>query len=267
MAKIQLTKARTILRNRRWRFFSVVFILANTVAISIILLGPAESDNGLIIETIIASAAAIGVIFISMEFLDATVAVNLFCDHCSKHIPYDVPWKCGYCSEEQQTRSSAWWGLLGHCLKCKSEAKAFICPHCQKVNYLDLDQDGSHPASISLNSAPEGVLPATLDLKRQAHLERKTELEHEIEITQLAAQLEALKASPIFKKEVAKKESIVERFSSFETHTMGVHMFAKQKRDEYEERFKDDSDLLEQANESLQAFVEDQLISTPEEPK
>ncbi len=199
--------------------------------------------------------------------INAFVYVNLFCDHCNKHIPFDVPWKCGYCSEEQQNLRVAWWGLIGKCVKCESEAQAFHCPHCQKVNYLDIDQDGSHSASILLNSAPKVVFPATLDLKRQAHLERKTELEHEIEITQLAAQLEALKASPIFKKEVAKKEGIAERFSSFETHTMGVHMFAKQKREEYEERFKDDPDFLEQANESLQAFVEDQLISTPEEPK
>jgi hypothetical protein len=87
------------------------------------------------------------------------------------------------------------------------------------------------------------------------------ELKHEIEVAQLSAQLENLKTSVGFKE---KTPELSDRFSAHEQHTMGLHMFAKQKRDEYAERFKDDPELLEQANEGLNAFVDQELVRADE---
>ena len=199
--------------------------------------------------------------------LNSNLCNPLFCPECEKCFSKNLVWRCAYCDSENDNEKHP---ITEKCGTCFRVPKSYCCHHCEQIIFLDSDNDGSRPAinaTVARKSRPHTPVPDLTKVKEQEHAERKIALMREIEITQLTAQLEALKASPIFKKEVAKKENIVERFSSFETHTMGVHMFAKQKREEYEERYKDDPDLLEQANESLQAFVEDQLISTPEELK
>jgi hypothetical protein len=215
------------------------------------------------------SVVAFGALtYLIWKALNGNVCNPLFCPKCEKSISKNLVWRCAYCDSDNDNEKHP---ITEKCGTCFRVPKSYCCQHCEEIIFLDSDNDGSKPARSNA-SAPKkdssrSHAPDPKKLKELEHIDRKIALMREIEITQLTAQLEALKASPVFKKEVAKKESIAERFSSFETHTMGVHMFAKQKREEYEERFKDDPDFLEQANESLQAFVEEQLVSAPDETK
>src|ERR1041385_8201165 len=70
--------------------------------------------------------------------------LRLFCDHCDKYIPSDMEWRCGYCNEEN--RATRLYSFLNKCQKCKRSPKAVVCPHCQKINFLDKERVGTHPA-------------------------------------------------------------------------------------------------------------------------
>ncbi|HWA85283.1 MAG TPA: zinc ribbon domain-containing protein [Opitutus sp.] len=183
--------------------------------------------------------------------------LRLFCEHCDKYVPSDMPWQCSHCNfENDRTR---YYSFLNKCQECKRPPKSYVCPHCGTVNFLDKDQDSAHPARKSTRCVlPEPVIDLREEKQRQ-HEDQKQDLVREIEITKLNARLAQLKASPEFQKELNAREKLEKSFSEHDAHVMGVYMIEKEQRAKHAERHKDDPEMLEKANESLGMWVEKQL--------
>lgn len=186
---------------------------------------------------------------------------GLFCPNCRKFIELDAIWRCAFCDQENEVNP-----VLFRCEKCHKEPESCVCSHCGGVILLTSDGDSLRPAEIVIKKNEDESSEDARAKKREDHLAKKEQLECDIEITRLAAQLEELKASSIFKQQVSEREdALSKRFNQFEKHTMGVRMLAKKKRQEYEMAYKNDPDLLEQLNEGLDSFIEQEAINGPKE--
>ena len=95
--------------------------------------------------------------------------------------------------------------------------------------------------------------------KKNEHNDRKEEIEREIEITRLNASLVELKASTQFQKAKSTREKLEESFSEHDAHVMGAQMIADEQRVKNAEKYKDDSNGLGMANESIAMWLEKQL--------
>jgi len=182
--------------------------------------------------------------------------MRLFCDHCDKYVPSDMPWRCPHCNEANtKTRL---YSFLNKCRTCKRSPFSYVCPHCEKVNLLDVD--GAGYSAVALREATVGEThEEQLNRKRVERQIAKEEIESEIEMTALSAKLTRLKASAEFKKARSKQEELEESFSEHDAHVMGAYMLVKEQRRKNEERFKDDAELLEMANMSLEKWLESQM--------
>lgn len=127
---------------------------------------------------------------------------------------------------------------------------------------MDIDEISEHPARIvavagvATNSTSKETAAAD---KLKEHLDKKTEIERAIEITALSAKLEKLKASAGFKEETSAREKLEKSFTEHDAHAMGARTIAKEKRTENAIRFKNDPEGLEEANESVQDWLDRQL--------
>jgi hypothetical protein len=186
--------------------------------------------------------------------------LRLFCERCDKCVPSDVRWVCGHC--EHENRRTKLYSFLNKCQSCEREPASYACPHCGATNALESDGSNGLPAKCFLAPAEEPKKPAPeVDpriKKKREHAERKEDLEQEIEITQLNVRLTQLKASsaPI---EQSPHAALEKSFSEYETHFMGVHMVAKEQRAKNAERYKDDPEMLERAQELVTRWLEERL--------
>jgi hypothetical protein len=182
--------------------------------------------------------------------------LRLFCTHCGKYVPSDMEWVCGYC-DHGNTKTNR-FSFLSRCEECRRGPKSFVCPHCGTVHCLDKDADTQHPAR---KPGPAPVPPLDpREGKRQAHEERKEDLEHKIAIARLNAELAKVKAEVKPSKTMSAREKLEKSFTEHDTHTMAVHEIAKRERQQNAEKYKDAPDLLRMANDSLQGWTESQLL-------
>jgi hypothetical protein len=179
--------------------------------------------------------------------------LRLFCDHCDKFVPSDLKWRCSHCNGEN-TRT---WrnSFLNKCEHCKRSPKSYECPHCQKINFLDRDSDAGHPARQSV--APDPSL-ADFDyraFKRELHGDKVEDLRHEIDVERLNLELASLKAArtePLNDPRARLEKS----FSEHDAHMMAVHEIARRERQRNAEKYRDDPELREMADDSVQMWVE-----------
>src|ERR1035438_8322723 len=61
--------------------------------------------------------------------------LGLFCGQCGKFTPADSKWVCGFCLAESTGERG--YSFVLKCEKCRQETKAFICPHCEAMNFVD----------------------------------------------------------------------------------------------------------------------------------
>jgi hypothetical protein len=180
--------------------------------------------------------------------------LRLFCEHCDKYVPSDMEWRCGYCNEENWF--TRYYSFLNKCRKCKRPAKSFVCPHCREINFLDKDQVETHPAT----KAGPSVLPPTKDEarreKREEREDSKEELNHEIEIARLSADLVKYKASAEFAKAKTAMEKLEKSFGEHDAHVMGVKTIVRRQKALNFEKYKDDPEGLEDATDSLESWAE-----------
>jgi predicted RNA-binding Zn-ribbon protein involved in translation (DUF1610 family) len=179
---------------------------------------------------------------------------GLRCTQCGKFASADLKWVCGFCSSESTDERG--YSFIIRCETCRQETKAFICPHCEAINFIDADHEGKNAARFVGKGRPK---PPTVDVaieKEREHRERKRELEREIEITALDRRLTKLKESPEFKQEVSEREKIEKGFSDYQASIMGIQLLERKRRLEYEKEFADDADLLEMQHLTLDAYVE-----------
>jgi hypothetical protein len=179
--------------------------------------------------------------------------LRLFCEHCGMFIPSDLMWLCGYCNHEN-VRTKL-YSFLYKCQKCKQPPKALVCPHCEKIIFIDGSKDGRHAARKA------GAMP--IDTEDEARLrkarlqeERKADLEHEIVVTRLNAELAALKKTLEPPKKKLAHEALEENFSEHDAHVMAAHKIAKREKEENKRKYADDPELLARADASVDNWLE-----------
>jgi hypothetical protein len=185
------------------------------------------------------------------------------CEFCRKATPSDIVWKCGYCGEvNDQTKS---YSFLNECRKCETAPKSFYCTHCCEINCLDSTGDKSNPAlklgmslpppvpPPAIPKQPEPQDPHTAELRELQ--KRQQLLTQQIAVARLKAELDKWK--PARKKSIRKRleESIAEYQGQFLT---AREIYEREKRAN-EEKYKDDPEMLEQANQVLEDWYEREM--------
>ena len=181
--------------------------------------------------------------------------LRLFCDECSKYVPSNMEWRCGYCGHDNiATRI---YSFLNKCKNCKREPKAYVCPHCGVTIFLDRDMVGSHPAS-KISAPVPPALPVSRDeirlRRREDRDDAAEQLNHEIVIAKLNGELAKVKsemtpASPLDKLEVS--------FANRKMVTIGVYQIAQREYALNAVLYKDNPSLREQADAVVKQWVED----------
>jgi hypothetical protein len=172
-----------------------------------------------------------------------------------------MEWVCGHCNEHNHF--TKYYSFLNKCRRCKRSPKSYVCPHCGAVNYLDKDEESSHPARQIDQTVPVPVpVPTRQELrveKQQAHEERKEDLVNEIEVARLNAELVRLKGSAEFDLETLAMRKLQKSFSEHDAHVMGVHKIEAREEKLIPEKYKDDPLRQDQARDSLKKWVSDNI--------
>jgi hypothetical protein len=80
-----------------------------------------------------------------------TAAPYVFqCTACGKSLSSQMVWVCGFC-DDQNVPSPNVFAFYQKCWNpnCRMQSKAFRCPHCHAVIFLDKDHDERHAAIVS----------------------------------------------------------------------------------------------------------------------
>jgi hypothetical protein len=184
--------------------------------------------------------------------------IKVSCDHCGKIILGDMEWVCGYCDAENTSTS---YSFLDKCEVCKQPPKCVECPHCSELNFLVNSRDIRHPArKIRPPHTPETEEAARARKARQRD-EAKAEIEHELLMTRLNAELAKLKKSTeqskVDAKNLTPEEILQKKFLEDRAFARGIYRIAKQAREENQKQFADDPEFLEMEDEWLTSWVED----------
>lgn len=186
--------------------------------------------------------------------------LRLFCDSCDSLVPSDMAWRCPHC--QNQNTKTRLYSFLTKCEHCKRSPKSFACPHCASINFLDEDMDGTKPAKsagkVSVAAPPTDEKEMSPEEQRRTeHEEKKAAIAREMELLELTAKLTRMKEALATPKSA--RERLEKSFSEHEASSMAIHAIAKEQREKNAEKYKDDPDMLEMANESLANWVESQL--------
>lgn len=179
--------------------------------------------------------------------------LRLFCEHCGKYIPSDMPWTCGFCDmdNEKTTRFS----FLYKCQRCKQPPICLQCPHCSSFLFFGKNHDAKHSArSVKSVAVPESEVQRRAQLL-QSREDRKAELEHEIVVTRLDAELKMLKRAIEPKKTKSALESLEESYSDEQIQMMGVHKIVKREKEANAASYANDPELLERADQTLTGWA------------
>lgn len=185
--------------------------------------------------------------------------LRIGCDHCGRVVLSDIWWRCERCDGEND--STRIYSFLNRCRTCRQPPDAYECPHCAGINCLDEDERIS--AVARTRPRPKVVPPPPkedpLTAKRRIHREQREDLLREIELTRLNAELAALKTmtEPPTKKDV--RALLEESAADHDVRMMAVHAIAREQRAKNAVKYKDDPELLQMADESVQDWLENQL--------
>jgi len=177
--------------------------------------------------------------------------IHLFCDKCDKYISSDFAWVCSFCDAENETSS-----FLEKCPNCTRLHLSVECPHCGHSMALDDKDDTLRPAKIRVKSKDKMETAAHFAAEETRYRERKAQVEREIELTQLTAQLEQLKQSIDFQKEVSARARLEKSFDAHDAHMMGVYTIAREQKAKAAEKYRSDPETLQMAHESIEARVQ-----------
>lgn len=125
--------------------------------------------------------------------------------------------------------------------------KSYRCHHldCGKIILLGRDPDEQNPATCL--TAPSAAPQESQATRREA----KEALIHEVEMAELAVKLENINKVKNLGKQKTPSEEIEESFMKHHSRVMGAHEFARRQKIVNAEKFKDDPEMLERANESI----------------
>jgi hypothetical protein len=187
--------------------------------------------------------------------------IQLSCEHCGKLTASDMEWVCGFCDVENHRTKL--YSFLFKCEQCKQPPKCLQCPHCKTVMFFGKSRDTRHTARKTQSpTSPE--TEEQIQAKRAREREdSKAQVEHEITLTRLNAELTKLKKSIEDTMESGKKktphESLEESFTEHDAQVMAAYKIAKREKEANQKKYADDPELLEMANESIQDWLEKKL--------
>ena len=196
----------------------------------------------------IADAVGIAVLFYLVFFVWEKRAIKLRCPGCGKLLRANTPWVCGFC--QRKNEKVVEFPFVHQCEHCGAEPKAYKCHHCRELIFLTEDhQEQNHAVCLNSEVKPPPVDSQTL------RKEEKDKLEHDIYMTEGAVKLEADKLRLEFTKKKTLNEQIEESFTKHHANVMGSVEFARRKRAEYAEEYKNDPEMLKWANESIDDWL------------
>jgi hypothetical protein len=185
------------------------------------------------------------------------------CAYCHKDISSDMDWACGYCG--YANRRTSLYSIFYKCQKCDREPKSYVCPHCEKITALDVDDDHSHPARYAPKTAkaskPEKRDPPEDSRlqRRREHEEKIEELEQKIERTELEKKLAALEKPSEDDPALAAREKMRRRIKARLGQVIDMRLAIKECRTELAAEFKDDPEMLTDLNDALTWIYENEL--------
>jgi hypothetical protein len=117
---------------------------------------------------------------------------------CNSHLHAKQPWQCGFCRHINHTQA-----LFERCgnSTCRRVPKAFVCPACGTIMFLDRDNDSRNPAMgdiYAVRSIPH-VANAVGDVRRteiETLEHQKRTLALKLEVAQLEAKAKPVQRAP-----------------------------------------------------------------------
>lgn len=155
--------------------------------------------------------------------------IKCFCGECKKYVPSDIEWKCGFC--DQENKETDRFSFLNKCQNCEKEPPAYQCHHCDSPVFLDHEREVRNIA-VKLGEKVVVNRDAEAQAVKASRLERKEELEFEIQIASLNKQLAELKAvsQPVKSKMDSLRDDVDERIDRI----FGTEKLAQEKLKEVE---------------------------------
>jgi hypothetical protein len=169
-----------------------------------------------------------------------------------------MEWLCDTCNHANT--ATRIYSFLNKCKNCKRSPRSFVCPHCGKLNFLDKARDGSHPASSVLVPIPAQTRDEIRRQKLEERADAKEELEHDIVLERLNGELAALKAARDSHKPVRPLDKLEADFAERKAHGIGVYQIAAREYELNKTLYKNNPDLLEQADSLVKEWVEDHTL-------
>lgn len=202
-------------------------------------------------------ALAIAILFYLYFFILDKRTIGMDCCHCGKHIASNTPWACGFCKEPNKNAREH--PFVDACEHCGNEPKAYKCHHtgCEKLIFLTEDKLETNYAHV-LNASseiPEPPKPDERAVKVKTHQETKQDKEHELEVAKLDEQLKQIKERIDGPKIKTVFEQKKESFDKYYDGVMGMREYARKKRAEAAQAYKDDPESLRDANEAIDEFL------------
>ena len=137
--------------------------------------------------------------------------IIISCRDCDEDIPSDMIWCCGSCGQEN--RRTSLYSFLNKCQRCDKVPTSVRCPHCGFTNFLDGNQDGTHPARKPQPPPPPKVDPGAS--AERDHNARKRALERELVEERLKAELADIKTKSTPKGADALQREIMAELDQF----------------------------------------------------
>jgi hypothetical protein len=174
--------------------------------------------------------------------------VGMRCNHCRGYISSNTPWVCGFKQCENQNAEE--FPFVSHCKTCGAEPKAYQCHHCQQVIFLSADRLSANCAHC-LNAAPTGA-KAGPETRAQEREQEKVEKQHAYAMAELDEKLKTINERVKGPSVKTPGERMAESFENTYAHSMGPREYARKKRAEVAELYKNDPELLRDANDAIE---------------
>jgi hypothetical protein len=191
--------------------------------------------------------------------------LRLFCHVCDKYIPSDMEWICGHCNE--QNHATRLYSFLNKCRNCKRPPKSFVCPHCGALNFLDKNKSGSHPASSITVPIPEKTKAEIRQLRHEERSDQKEDIEHEIYMTRLNAELAKARAAAKPREKKTRMEELKDDWERCKTDALGVDEIVHEALANNAAEFKNDPEKREKFDLFAKDWAEQHRTDIPFRPE
>jgi hypothetical protein len=193
--------------------------------------------------------------FVLTNFLDQR-PIRFRCPECKRVILSNTPWVCKSCGEIN--RSTDDHSFLSKCKNetCGVEPKAYRCHHkgCGRMIFFTEDHDDTNYASC-LNAASEKPKPDERAEKVRADSEEIEDKRRKITKAELDEKLNEIERRSKVPKMKTPFEKKKEEADQYYDEVMGMREYAKKRKAEAAEMYKDDPDSLKEAYEAIDAAV------------